>query len=263
MTIQHESLLPWCKFSRMRLVEMISLWQQEALAIGPPLGSDRSPALGGLSGPAFFPEGLGLSSLPPSEGPLPAIMAIGNNFGSAEYRRDIDHAGREDDKTTWRNLDALLSEAGANPAQCFRTNWFIGLLPGNRQTGSFLLQADPAYEEACRALLLKEIRGLHPSTLLFLGLDVCRRAHQIIPALIPWRAAKGWIDIDQSSIGHSVHDVDVPTADLRTNAVALLHPSFVKSNESRRMKNMPVPATQVQIVRSVLGSFGRHVCVNA
>ena len=43
------------------LVKAIAEWQREALNIKPPSGTDRLLAVGGLPGPAFFPEGMGLS----------------------------------------------------------------------------------------------------------------------------------------------------------------------------------------------------------
>ena len=119
----------------------------------------------------------------------PTILAIGHNFGCEDYRREIGSAGREDDKATWRNLDSLLQMAGASPVQCFRTNWFIGLLPGSKQTGRFLKKPDPIDEQDCRLLLLKQIRALRPSVLLGLGPEVASRAYQIIPALTPWKGA--------------------------------------------------------------------------
>src|ERR1039458_3245930 len=138
----------------MMLVEAIAEWQLEALSIAPPTGTDRLPAVGGLPGPAFFPEGMGLSHPVTLNDHRPTIMAVGHNFGCVGYREEIGPAGREDDKATWRNLDALLLKAGSNPAQCFRTNWFIGLLPGGKQVGRFLLRSDPG---ACRQLLIKPI----------------------------------------------------------------------------------------------------------
>src|ERR1035437_5537460 len=117
----------------MTLVEVIAEWQKEALSIQPPSGTGRLSAIGGLSGPAFFPEGYGLSDPIRPENARPTIMAIGHNFGCATYREEIGPAGREDDKATWHNLDALLLKAGSSPARCFRTNWFIGLF-ARRQT---------------------------------------------------------------------------------------------------------------------------------
>jgi|GEM_PF-6058969 len=236
----------------MTLVDAIHLWQQEALNIQPPSETDRACAVGGLPGPAFFPEGFGLSHLGMRHNERPSIMAIGHNFGCSDYRNEIQRAGREDDKRTWRNLDALLLKAGSSPDQCYRTNWFIGLLPGSKQTGRFLLRPDPHYEEACCSLLLKQISYFRPVAMLLLGPEVAGRAYRIIPALKPWRDAERWIDIDQSSIGQSAHAVDVPGANLRTSVVALLHPSFGTANQSRRMKNMRIPATESEIIRAVL-----------
>ena len=105
----------------MTLLETIAAWQLEALSIRPPSGTDRLPAVGGLPGPAFFPEGFGLSHPIRLERGTPTIMAVGHNFGCAAYRESISRAGREDDKATWRNLDRLLNDAGSNPTECFRT----------------------------------------------------------------------------------------------------------------------------------------------
>jgi uracil-DNA glycosylase len=236
----------------MTLLASIALWQEEALKIAPPSGTDRLPAVGGLLGPAFFPEGFGLSQAALSQKDRPTIIAIGHNFGCQEYRKEIQPAGREDDKATWRNLDALLLQAGSKPAQCFRTNWFIGLLPGSKQTGRFLLKPDHDYEQACRSLLVKQIREIKPTAILLLGPEVASRAYSIIPALAPWRGAHRWVEIDQSTIGHSIRDAEIPAAGVRTNVVALLHPSFGAANQSRRMGNMRVPVAEADIVRAAL-----------
>ena len=47
-------------FGRMMLLEMIEEWQQEALGIRLPAGSDRVGAVGSLPGPDLFPEGRGI-----------------------------------------------------------------------------------------------------------------------------------------------------------------------------------------------------------
>ena len=222
------------------------------MAIEPPSGTDRRPAVGGLPGPAFFPEGFGLSRTALGRDDHPTIIAIGHNLGCQEYRQEIQPAGREDDRATWRNLDALLNRAGADPSQCFRTNWFIGLLPGTKQTGRFLRKPDHDYEQACLALLVEQIREIRPVAILLLGPEVASRAHTLIPALAPWRGAERWIDIDQSTIGHSARDVEVPAAGVRTNVVALLHPSFGAANQGRRMGDMRVPVTEADIIRAAL-----------
>lgn len=235
----------------MTLLESISLWQQEALKIDPPSGTDRLRAIGGLPGPAFFPEGFGLSHPVLPDG-KPTIMAIGHNFGCVEYRNKIDSGGREDEEATWRNLDRLLIAAGSSPANCFRTNWFIGLLPGDTQTGKFLHKPDQEYEQACQSLLIRQIEVLRPTAIFLLGPEVASRAYRIIPSLSPWREAKRWTDIDRSVLGHSARNVEVPRANLRTNIAALLHPSFGSANQGRRMKNMLRPATEAEIIRAAL-----------
>lgn len=239
-------------FQSTRLVDAIARLQQEAIKIKPPSTTDLRAAKGGLLGPAFFPEGLGLSESALHKDVSPTIMAIGHNFGCADYREAIHAAGREDDKATWRNLDSLLIQAGCRPELCFRTNWFVGLLPGSVQTGKFLRYPDPNYEEACNRLLIEQIKVVQPRAILILGPQVACRAYQIIPALAPWRNASSWSDIDRSSIGHSPGKVSIPAAEMSAKIAALLHPSFGTANQGRRMKNMLEPKTEVEIVRGVL-----------
>jgi hypothetical protein len=210
-----------------------------------------------LPGPAFFPEGFGLSDALDAETDRPTFMAIGHNFGCAAYREKLEPPGpgREDldGRGTWCKLDGLLRKAGANPALCFRTNWFIGLLPGQKQSGPFLLKPDPVYEVACCSLLAKQIRYLRPAAILLLGPYVASRACQIISALTPWRGVRKFSEIDCSSIGHSPRSVEVTTvANFSVNVAALLHPSIGAANQGRRVRNMPVPMTEAEIIRTAL-----------
>ena len=44
--------------------------------------------------------------------------------------------------------------------------------PRRKQTGRFLLKAEPEYEDACRSLLLKQIEAIRPRAILLLGPEV-------------------------------------------------------------------------------------------
>jgi hypothetical protein len=46
----------------MTLLEVIARWQEEAVGIRPPLVDNRVGAVGGMPGPAFFPEGRGIAN---------------------------------------------------------------------------------------------------------------------------------------------------------------------------------------------------------
>jgi hypothetical protein len=48
----------------MSLLESIAQWQGQVLKIAPPSDTNLLPAVGELSGPAFFPEGFGLGDPP-------------------------------------------------------------------------------------------------------------------------------------------------------------------------------------------------------
>jgi hypothetical protein len=47
-------------------------------------------------------------------------------------------------------------------------------------------------------------------------------------------------------------DAKIPELNHRVNVVAVLHPSFGAANQSRRMKNMAVPLTEIEIIRVVV-----------
>jgi uracil-DNA glycosylase len=231
----------------MTLLNHIEHWQQRATRIAPPENTAILPARGGLPGPAFFPEGLGLQN--PSSENWPTVMAIGHNFGCEDYRSEIEAAGREDDKATWRNLRRLLADAEVGIGSCYMTNWFVGLQPGDKQMGEFLALPSPRYEAECRQLLLDQIEGLKPSVILLLGLPVVARAYGITPTLRPWAAASNWSVVDTSSIGPVALDVEVPGTCVRANVVALLHPSFSPSNQRYRRSMVNVPKPEVEMIR--------------
>jgi hypothetical protein len=228
------------------LLEQIKRWQEIARSIVPPDGTDILPARGGLSGPAFFPEGFGLQN-PTAE--APTIVAVGHNFGSEYYRNQIDEASREDDKRTWRNLRHSLRDADVPIEYCFMTNWFIGLQPGKKQIGEFLSRPDSRYERECSELLLDQIRTLKPDVILLLGLSVVGRAHQIMPMLRPWADAPNWSAVDSSRIGPVAYGVEIPGTGIQTNVVALLHPSFSPSNQRYRKMAFTVKKPEVEMVR--------------
>jgi hypothetical protein len=234
----------------MNLLDIIRGWQMKAKNITPPEGTDIFPARGELTGPAFFPEGLGLQN-PTADALWPHIMAIGHNFGCEVYRNSINAAGREDDKATWRNLRQLLADADNVPIEsCFMTNWFIGLQPGSKQVGEFLSRSDPRYEGECGELLLEEIRTLKPDLILLLGLPVVRRVHRIMPTLSPWADARNWSAVDSSSLGPVAYGVEVPGTRVTANVVALLLPSFSPSNQRYRRALFPVERPEVEMIKS-------------
>jgi len=235
--------------TRMNILEVIRGWQTIAKSIVPPQGTDILTARGGLPGPAFFPEGLGLQN-PTADALWPNLMAIGHNFGSEAYRNEIDAAGREDDKATWRNLRRLLSNADLPIESCFMTNWFIGLQPGNKQVGEFLSRPAMRYERECGELLLEEMQTLKPKVILLLGLPVVGRAHRIMPSLRPWADAPDWNQVDSSSLGPVAYGVEILGTEVRANIVALLHPSFSPSNQRYRRTAFPIEKPEIAMIKS-------------
>ena len=231
------------------LISGLTRLQKQATAIAPPSGTALVAAQGGLRGPAFFPEGLGLDQSALRGVDRPRVMVVGHNFGCEAYRQQIDAASREDDKVTSRNLDTLLRQAGVDPELAYRTNWFVGLLPGKQQTGTFLRGRHPAYEDQCRYLLIEQVKLIQPDTILFLGAQFAARTHCFIEGLRPWKAARSLSAIDVSSIGHSHRGLTFSGTQVRVNVAALLHPSFGAVNQERRMRRMASPMTEVEIIR--------------
>ena len=215
--------------------------QRKACQIVAPAGSGIVSARGGLRGPAFFPEGLGLSASALTTGGAAEYMVIGHNFGCVSYRDLIDPAGREDDKRTWANLDQLLTQSGVDASSVFRTNWFVGLIEEDRQTGRFLRRPAPDYELKCRGVLMEQIRFVRPRAILLLGIEVASRMHEIALALTLWKGAQRWSDVDLSPIGHSVQQVEIRGCGISVNIGALLHPSFGPANQSRRLIEASAP----------------------
>ena len=240
----------------MNLVEQIHEWQDIAKAITPP-DENIKGAKGRHPGIVFFPEGLGLQNpkREASDEPWPDILVIGHNFGTLDYLEDLKECG-EEHEPTWRNLSSLLGEIEKTLMnRCFMTNWFIGFktapatAPAPKQTGEFLADhtctehcSSPPlicphrkYTEECRELLIAQIRTLRPRVILLLGQDVIRRVHQIAPAdsTLRWKNASKpfWRCLD--TIRPVAINVYVPGADIRTNLVALTHPSHPENQAHR------------------------------
>lgn len=189
----------------MDFLNEIKLWQISAREIEPP--PTPCKARGGLPGPAFFPEGMGL--LNPGkwiEGARPLIMVVGHNFGSCGYRDGLEpkefklkRNGREDGEPTWKHLASLLQSDDVKISinkrivsidDCFMTNWFIGLLPGTKNKGSFLVpgwDGEQEYESKCLDLLKQQIKTIQPRLMLLLGKDVVQRASLHFTELKCWR----------------------------------------------------------------------------
>ncbi len=239
----------------MEILKIIGGWQERAAAIPSPEGLNIQPSRGGLLGPAFFPEAYGLADpWRVDQAWKPAIVVVGHNWGCVEYREKIGELGREDDKPTWRGLNRVLTAGGGSIADCFMTNWFVGLLPGAEQLGPFLPRPDVRFEAACRDLLLAQLDCLRPRTVILLGLEVARRAHEIFPEAIHWSHARNWKDIDGSPTGPVIRGADVSAGGFETNLCALLHPSLAWPNRRYRRSLHAVDDPEALILRHALAN---------
>ncbi|HEX7423409.1 MAG TPA: hypothetical protein VF311_05925 [Terriglobales bacterium] len=131
------------------------------------------------------------------------------------------------------------------------TNWFVGLQPGNKQVGDFLVRPSPRYEADCHQLLLEQITTLKPEVILLLGLLCGREGARNMPALRPWAGVPNWSAVD--SVGPVAYDIEVDGTGVRVNVVALLHPSFSPPNQRLRRSGMfSVEKPGAEMVRRAL-----------
>lgn len=219
-------------------LSLVRKWQERALALRPPVAKgfaedlQRRPPMGDLHGPAFFPEGLGLIDNSTAE--VPGIVIVGHNFGCVTYRQGLSYG--EEHGRTWLGLKWLFQKAEVPFVSCYLTNWFIGLLPGDKQEGPFLLEPDNDYENACVELLLEQLTAIRPRILLLLGRHVVQRAHVIMPRLTNWSAATTWTEIDLAldPVQYNVPIILTDGSTLSLTVVALLHPARNAGNQRFR-----------------------------
>lgn len=204
------------------------LWDEHAYPGDHPLGVLPVPEA--IRGTAFFPGGFGLLvSAPGSElpsFPFGGLMVLGHDFHSeAGYRRSLERNGESLSQPTWRNLLRLLAQAAIPTADCFFTNFFMGLRQGTITTGVFPGSKSEPYVEHCRRFLLRQLEVQRPRLLLTLGIHTPVLVAPMSPELAPWRIRQGLKYLDASGpIQRRASFVGLPG--FRTTVVALTHPSL-------------------------------------
>jgi hypothetical protein len=207
---------------------VIELWQRHEPPFGYPKGVGRVPTP--IPGTAFFPGGYGLwdaaASRPLPEFPVGGVMVLGHDFHSeGGYQRSLSQGRESQRQPTWRNLLAVLSEAGIPPRRCFFTNFFMGLRSGTATTGEFPGARDAQFTEYCQAFFLEQIRAQRPNLVLTLGIYAPYAIAWLSPQLAGWRKAPGLRQLDTAGpVKRSVEFDGVPG--VRTTVVALTHPSL-------------------------------------
>jgi uracil-DNA glycosylase len=204
----------------------VVLWREHAPAAGYPPGVLAVPEP--IAGTSFFPGGYGLWN-PDTAWPLPAfptggVMALGHDFHSeAGYNASLARGYESPSQPTWRNLSALLAQAGIAPEECFFTNVYMGLRAGKLTTGPFPGARDGDFVAHCRRFLARQLAVQRPSLILTLGVYAPHILARLSPELAAWAEARGLKHLDATGpVRHEVSFHDV--AGLRAGLVALTHP---------------------------------------
>lgn len=191
-------------------------------------------------------------------------MIVANNFGTEAYWRELAAPGgpggenTRDAAGTWGGLGRLLAGAGVGLGQCYFTNAFTALLPGDRPlVGDLPGSADVSFRAACRASLLGQIGVVRPRVILALGSHAIGLLGELSGALSAWcegRSARSFAAIDTAGLA-VVHGVVVPEHGLTLAAVALTHPSW--SNQHLRSHSTPAgmlrgPQAEHAMIREAL-----------
>lgn len=136
-----------------------------------------------VRGTAFFAAAAALYTEDPG-GPLPVfpfggLMVVGHNLDAEEpylerLRSGRAHGDRRWPMKTWRGLYRLFELASIDPAECFFTNIYVGLIAGADPTGKFPGAADRDFVRWCESFLARQVARMEPRGVVMLGAEVRR-----------------------------------------------------------------------------------------
>jgi hypothetical protein len=177
-----------------------------------------------IPGRAFFPGGYGLCA-PNAPFPFGKVMIVGQDFDTrVSYEESFDDGEEsETGNVTWRNLLAVLDEAQINPADCFYTNYFLGMRKEGKSTGKSPGQKCPAFVAHCGQILLEQVKVQRPRLVLIMGIEVPRFLARMSPELTGWRNAENNDAINATGpLQHAVTFDGI--AEFSTTVAVLTHP---------------------------------------
>lgn len=194
-------------------------WAELASLPGDEYPDGVVPVRDHIQGTAFFSGGAGLYITDPGA-PLPpfpygGLMFVGHNLDAEEpYLARVESGKAHGDPRwpmkTWRNLYRLLALADVDPAGCFFTNIYVGLIAGSKPTGKFPGARDEQFTRWCAAFLSRQMETMQPRAVVMLGSEV--------------RRFFGVSDVE-GSLSRAGH---------RLPYVALAHPSMHPANVAKR-----------------------------
>ena len=231
------------------------LWQDHAPPMGYPQGVLPVPEP--IVGTSFFPGGFGLWN-PPASRPLPlfpvgGVMVLGHDFHSeAGYRASLARGYESPNQPTWRNLVALLDEAGIAPRDCFFTNVYMGLRAGVLTTGPFPGARSSEFVAHCRRFLARQVEAQRPRLILTLGVYAPQVLAPLSPELLAWTEGRGLKHLD--GVGPvRTHVTFAHLPDFCSTVVALTHPCLrYASVGQRRYKGSEGVEAELQMLADAL-----------
>lgn len=193
-----------------------------------------------IPGLAFFPGGYGLigarsgAPLPPF--PTGGVMVLGQDFHTVDcYRNSLHRGGEPMSMPTWRELLALLTQAGIDPSSVFCTNFYMGLRDSDRATGPCPGRRDSRYVNWCAHFFLQQLEAQRPRLVLVLGKEALPHLARLSPELRSFLGCTTFKSIDSSPGGPLRRNVTFDGLDeFHTNLVVLTHPSLRPANIRRR-----------------------------
>lgn len=225
------------------MAKTIRMCWEDWAAVVPVPPAVRVPAP--LAGTAFFPGGYGLWTPPPENADESvlgrSVCVLLNNFGSEGYWKSCNESPLrgEDVKApgTWLGLRARLRDWGISEEDCFFSNAYVGLLPGNplSLTENLPGMSNPRFCRDCEVALIKQFGVVRPRVVLTMG----RPAIEMLARLV--EGPSGWArsDVDELTFEQIDQLPDgglcraaIREIGLQIRAVALTHPSW--NNQWRR-----------------------------
>jgi hypothetical protein len=157
-----------------------------------------------------------------------------------------------DDNKTWANLLPVLEEAGVLPEFCFFTNFYMGLIPGNKSTGKFPGRHDLQFTEHCLNILVKQLDVQCPRLVLVLGGEFYHLLARISDDLSRWKKGMKFTEID--AVGPVISGAAINgIPGFTTNFALLIHPCKRKLNVGgRNYKGRRGDAAEKQMIRDGL-----------
>lgn len=204
-----------------------------AAALVEPYPPGVLPIQSPIPGTAFFPGGDGLyKERGAVEFPYEGVMVLGHNFDSEKGYTDSLNRGKEKlQGATWGRTLMLLQSSGVDPRFVFYTNFFMGVIEGDRAMGPFPGAEDKDFVRRCQQFLQLQIALMRPRLIITYGLHIPALIAPLSPDLEPWKNVKSIMDLDCAAI---IHNVRFGAETKTTTLVGLLHPSMAGSNLRHR-----------------------------